>query len=175
MCSTLGSVDRNSGQRKLIGFISDEVDASTRYNVHVVGEPTQDVQLQSLEEILAASSASGATMAGLELSRRDHLYLAAVLACSVLQLHDSWLRPQWGSQDILFARSQEGAGVSLDRPYLSWHVSTPLGQAKSPSNDTLLPLGLAFVELSLGTTISALDQDLVGKAVKFKIADPVLQ
>lgn len=63
MCSTLGSVDRNSGQRKLIGFISDEVDASTRYNVHVVGEPTQDVQLQSLEEILAASSASGATMA----------------------------------------------------------------------------------------------------------------
>ncbi|KAL1978975.1 hypothetical protein VTN96DRAFT_7806 [Rasamsonia emersonii] len=94
----------------------------------------------------------------------------------MLCLHDSWLKPQWRSQDILFACRQEGAELSLDRLYLSWHVSsspeTPR-RASSPRSDILFPLGRALVELSLGRTISA--QDSVGKAAKFNIADTDLQ
>jgi hypothetical protein len=117
-----------------------------------------------LQDILSASNSSATPIQGSdELSRRDRLYLAAVLACGVLQLYGSWLKRQWGTKDVLFAQDSHHDFTNFEHPYLAWRVSNSSNYVSAiPStsnriyNEILLPLAVALIELSLGKTISAL-------------------
>ncbi|KAL1981100.1 hypothetical protein VTN96DRAFT_3083 [Rasamsonia emersonii] len=96
MCSELlrAEVPVNQKPRKLTGCISDE---THRHNFYVVRSFVGDPRSESLETLLASSSSPirFQTRSGFVFNRRDRLWLAANLACSVLQLHGSWLKARW--------------------------------------------------------------------------------
>jgi hypothetical protein len=98
----------------------------------------QDIDLYSLQDILAGSNCLGRPgQSSDELSRGDRLYLAAVLACGILQFHGSRLKQQLGTRDVLFARDTPHGSVAFDHPYLVWPVSGPCtynGVSPSTSN-----------------------------------------
>ena len=192
MCSALCTVNGDHECRELIGSILDESDASHRYDMYLVRNLASDLQTQSLEDLLASSfNPLGLHMArgGFVFKRRDRLFLAATLACSLLQFHGSWLKTQWGSRDILFAKTEDGNKAMLNHPYLSWHVlgkpeelnvSTQVNRATTAliRSEILFPLGLALVELSLCQTLSALripeDSDPIDAVANLKTASRLL-
>ncbi|KAJ6096824.1 hypothetical protein N7486_007570 [Penicillium sp. IBT 16267x] len=120
------------------------------------------------DSLLVSSSAVKPDQSLEELSRQDSLYLANVLASSVLHCHGTWLQEQWGTQDILFIRTKEAIYPRYQRPYLVRRVSSirqpELNDSASHkgktrqwvTNEILFPLALALIELSLGTSISSL-------------------
>lgn len=98
---------------------------------------------------------------------REKAILSAVLAHSLLQLHESpWLSSQWGAKDISFVDTEPGAapgawavsGFKLSRPYLSCSGTGPLPRLYSSGqhrNPCLLALGLILLELYLNRSLSA--------------------
>jgi hypothetical protein len=177
-----------------IGYVLNE-SSDVRYNIRLLHSIEQDIKLHSLQEILAgsASSLTASVQGSDELSRRDRLYLAAVLACAVLQLHGTWLKQQWGTKDILFAENPEHGYTMFDHPYLVWQTIGPSRAHSDNSilseytasgghriqNEILLPLAVALIELSLGKTISALyrqeDKDPSESQLHFNTATRVLR
>lgn len=186
LCAAISRMrgDSMCEERKLIGFVSDP---NHRHMLYAVGDSTVDLQLQSLGELLASSSNALKPQDPSKkvLRRRDRLQLAASLASSVLQFHGSWLKTQWGTQDILLrtgeARKKVADSIYLIQrtPSLPNRLDTPMSQQNSTSthlirNEILFPLGLALVELSLGQTIASLrkpeDDDPVEVVSKLKTA-----
>lgn len=189
LCSTLEGfelVNRNSG---LIGYIPI-VHEGIRYSMRIIRDLEQ-VQSQSLHEIILHSSSSQ-SLDRLELSRRDRLLLATILASGVLQFHGTWLKQKWSSHDIKFAHNNGQNNAVFDHPYLSWKVLgasarsgctdlsssyTTLGSGYI-KNDILFPLAMALIELSLGQTMSALyrpeDRDATDDLTQLKITARVL-
>ncbi|EED18571.1 conserved hypothetical protein [Talaromyces stipitatus ATCC 10500] len=196
LCSTLSSVDMTDPHvhQEFIGYILNQ-SSDARYNIRLLRSMEQDINLHSLQEILAGSPSSltASIQDSDELSRRDRLYLAAVLACGVLQLHGSWLKQQWGTKDVLFAQNLHRGYTTFDHPYLVWHVIGPSRTRWESSilseytasgghriqNEILLPLAVALIELSLGKTISALyrpeDKDSRESQLHFNTATRVLR
>ncbi|KAK2805520.1 hypothetical protein FQN50_006144 [Emmonsiellopsis sp. PD_5] len=192
MCSALCAVKIESQQRAPIGFVMDGVDTSHQHNLYLVKKLAKTLDTQSLEDLLASSprlKGPRTTHRGFLLTRKDRLYLAATLACSVFQFHGSWLKTQWRTRDILFEKSDAGCKISVNRPYLSSHplnnASSETNTSESPGavsalirNEILFPLGLALVELSLCETIAALrtpeDEDRLEAVADLKTASRVL-
>jgi hypothetical protein len=119
LCSTLCGTQMpvSSFGRGNIGYMLSKT-SDARYNMRLLRNITQDFNLYSLSAILSSGPAIGAptpVQGATELSRRDRLYLAAVLACSILQLHGSWLKQGWGTTDVLFVTAPQIGYTLLDR------------------------------------------------------------
>ncbi|KAJ6024622.1 hypothetical protein N7540_005419 [Penicillium herquei] len=95
-------------------------------------------------------------------SQRDRLRLAVKLACSVLELHGSWLQSHWQASDIIFL---EPPSSTISHPYVEWGIgSNSTGHTmcqERPStalvrSKILFPLAIVLVELSLGENLDLL-------------------
>ncbi|KAE8327555.1 hypothetical protein BDV39DRAFT_204868 [Aspergillus sergii] len=195
LCSTLREfhITADHVEHQFVGQILHEnPTAGGRYNMRLLRSFSQEVHMHSLHESLmgAPSSLTSPTQRFTDLSRRDRLCLAALLASSVLQLHGGWLKQQWRTQDIFFVRHPQQTYTIYERPYLLWKVlsserngTAPLAHTKpvqnNIQNDILFPLALALIELSLGRTISALycveDEDVSEGQAHFNTATRVLK
>ncbi|KAL3475862.1 hypothetical protein BJX99DRAFT_270848 [Aspergillus californicus] len=159
------SVLCRSETQEAVGFVTDHPTSNIRYNMHFIKCYPKPIQLQTLQKILPNSS------------RRHRLYIAAGLACGVIQYHGNWLKEYWDSSDIhLPADHDEGYDDTDDLPpsnlYLPWSlnsqptpppfVTTDFNirntAQRSPlvRNRILFPLGLALTELSLRKSITSL-------------------
>ncbi|KAL9112020.1 MAG: hypothetical protein Q9227_003640 [Pyrenula ochraceoflavens] len=170
ICATL--CGKKPGKEKCLGFLLD--DGTHHRHDFYVAETTTLQQIDDATETLQdlLSNQHSAPFLARHLSRRDRLYIAAVLACSVLQLGGSWLKQHWSSADIRFARPSNMIKPMIDRPYVSWipESETHFHQTSPPSDLNaltltptdpnsgpssllwsypLMPLGLALIELSL--------------------------
>lgn len=170
LCSSLCLAESRIGRQESIGSISNELDASFKYTMRAVKILPKPVPQRPLHEVLS------------QISRRDRLYIAASLACGVIQFCGNWLKPWWDSSDVHLAAASDGGNVLLESLYLSWPLSTTR-TIQRPLNDTkysdiggnrLLPLGLALVELSLGKRLHTLlnleDENQDTLVSKFKAA-----
>ncbi|KAJ5515957.1 hypothetical protein N7527_007517 [Penicillium freii] len=145
LCSSLQSFRPLFQQQITIGFISGDFNPAYRYTMHAVQSLQRDSLKQSLREALTF------------FSRRDRLYIAASIACAVLQYHGNWLKDQWDSSNFHLAAE------TLNTLYLSWPLSS-LGGLEGSSTlssvdkreSVLQSLGLSLVELSLGRPLDAL-------------------
>ena len=152
-------------------YISDGITADIRYYINRINSSQDDIHLHSLKEIFQmASSSSSSAASNQNLGEfgyymHDALYLATVLACSVLHFHGTWLETHWSTQDILFLRTDKTQKPQYQQPYILRKVS---GQELNKghelgrlSNGILFPLAVALIELSLGKCISdeRLDKD----------------
>lgn len=96
------------------------------------------------------------------MNRRDRLHLAAKLASCVFQLHGNWLNANWTSRNIIFPRGPVEPKELLRQSFLMWsfsrrpEVMADRGLSSVVQNETLFPLELALIELSLCRTIIAL-------------------
>jgi hypothetical protein len=163
MCSALCGLSSHQDLPAPIGFVSANSGVCQRYNLYLTKKLSKDIQTQSLEDLLATSwnrSRPKHGHSGLVFNRKDRLFLAMTLACSVLQLHGSWLKPQWRSRDIVFTEDENSSRAMLEHPYISWHVSDAEDRPQMKRtlsalirSEILFPLGLALVELSLGQTL----------------------
>ncbi|KAL2865870.1 uncharacterized protein BJX67DRAFT_382553 [Aspergillus lucknowensis] len=142
-----------------VGFIADQASSNIRYNMHFIKCYPKPIQLQTLQQALPNSS------------RRHRLYIAAGLACGVIQYHGNWLKKYWDISDIHLPADNENDNVTEDvlpsDLYLPWSLnsqhppSAPTdtkNTQRSPlvRNQILFPLGLALTELSLGKSIACL-------------------
>lgn len=198
LCSTLNKADVTDShpESNCFGYILDQnTTGDVSYYMTLVRNIQDELHLRSLQETLAGSPSlpDSPIQSPDELSRRDRLYLATLLASSVLQLHGTWLQKQWGTQDILFIRSAGSGYLQYEHPYLLHGIaSTPqecLNRSVSKlyigadrckvSNYILLPLALALTELSLGRAMSTLyrdeDRDLSGGVSYFNTAARLLR
>lgn len=157
---------------KSIDYIFGNKATEAGYYMSLVRTIQDETNLRSLQETLIGSPSTpdSSIQSPGELSRRDRLYLATQLACSLLELHGTWLQQHWGTKDIFFLCGKESQNLHYERPYL---LRTGLdvpetdtnrfphrvhnGQdSNGHSNKTLFPLALALIELSLGKAISTL-------------------
>ncbi|KAJ5153675.1 uncharacterized protein N7500_009114 [Penicillium coprophilum] len=198
LCTAFREVDMAGPHAKsdFIGYISSEQTATdTRYYMSVIHSIQDEIHLRSLQDALIGSpSLPGSPIQNSdELSRRDRLYLATLLACSVLQLHGNWLQQKWRTRDILFIHNPESKRLQFEHPYLLQRVlnapQTDLNGTTSEvydgirhrqiSNNILFPLALALIELSLGRAISTLhgpgDQDSSEDVSHFNTATRLLK
>jgi hypothetical protein len=191
ICLSLRAFDRLDAQTDLIGYISDASDKTMQYNIRFLCDYESDFHIQSLHDILQAlhsSSPFAPKPDTIELCRRDRLFLAVILASSVLQLQGTWLKHSWNSHDIKFANLQADDYSPIKQPYLSWQVSGPFPVLLSCQDDSpphkkttsiLLPLGISLIQLSVGRPIAALQQDedaeLTQIETTVKILDKVQQ
>ncbi|EEA19562.1 hypothetical protein TMatcc_009697 [Talaromyces marneffei ATCC 18224] len=185
LCYTLGSFSPDVHE-DTIGYIFNHPD-DEQYHMRLLRKVDQDVNLCSLQDILSGSNSLATPVHGSdELSRRDRLYLAVILACGVLQLYGSWLKRQWGTKDVLFAQDSHQGFTNFEHPYLVWRISdsSNYGSAITSTttriyNEILLPLAIALIELSLGKTISALyrfeDHGPTEREMHFNTATRVLR
>ncbi|OJI83018.1 hypothetical protein ABZX51_006109 [Aspergillus tubingensis] len=143
-----------------VGFITDQVSSNVRYNMHFIKCYPEPIQLQTLQQALPNSS------------RRHRLYIAAGLACGVLQYHGNWLKKYWDSSDIQLPADDDNKADATDDVlpsdlYLPWSLnaqhspSAPTDikytqQSPLVRNQVLFPLGIALTELSLGKSITSL-------------------
>lgn len=152
ICSSLCVAESHVGRQESIGSISNELDTSFKYTMRAVKIHPKPVPQKPLREVLS------------HISRRDRLYIAASLACGVIQFCGNWLKPWWDSSDVHLATASDGSNVLLDNLYLSWPLSSTRTIHRPPNDtkycdfgaDHLLPLGLALVELSLGKCLHTL-------------------
>ena len=104
-----------------------------------------------------------------ELLRRYRLFLAVVLASSVIQLGDTqWMRNFWTSADIMIPQLADSQLADLrpneTYPYLSWELTSPLSRSddtfemskESCRSRVVFALGLTLVELCLGWRLAEL-------------------
>ncbi|OQD97947.1 hypothetical protein PENSOL_c010G07506 [Penicillium solitum] len=145
LCSSLQSFKPLFQQQTTIGFISEDFNPAYRYTMHAVQNLQRDSLKQSLREALTS------------FSRRDRLYIAASIACAVLQYHGNWLKDQWDSSNFHLAAE------TLNILYLSWPLSALAGLEGSSTlsssdkrESVLQSLGLSLVELSLGRPLDTL-------------------
>ncbi|KAF6228583.1 hypothetical protein HO173_011818 [Letharia columbiana] len=162
------AVSEHYGVRQGIGFLTDEIVGQHRHDVYLVDDRVrQGTDPKSLEYLLHVSKQRDP---GFSLSRRDRLYIAVILASSVLQLDGTlWLKKQWRSGDILFLpledRKSSAPKVDFAHPYVSWKVSpedvdTALIADPTRSNfahripsEILFVLGITLTELCFGQNI----------------------
>ncbi|RDW69116.1 uncharacterized protein DSM5745_08876 [Aspergillus mulundensis] len=159
ICSVLSHSEKQPLKQETLGFITHEPDSTRRYNLHSIKCHPQAVPLQTLQQALPNSS------------RRDRLYIAAGLACGVIQYHGNWLKAHWDSSDIHLTASNDngdGGEIPPDSVYLSWPLKFQQADilvedrdehpCRSPliRNRILFPLALALTELSLGKSIASL-------------------
>lgn len=157
----LSSMSNSEQTAVLLGYLPDE---SHRHDVYRVRSIAHNLNSQSLEEVISTSS----TVTKFSLtndflfSQKHRLRLAASLACSVLEVHGSWLRNQWRACDI---RVCTEPSTNLDCPYIVWNMNNEVSISnicRNGSEDALIrseilsPLGLVLVELSLCQTIDSL-------------------
>jgi hypothetical protein len=144
VCSTLVKTKMGPEQRELLGFLTSE---SYRHRLYLVREVIGDLQPHSLEDILTGSSNRSGPLARKRIlfNRRDRLFLAAKLACSVLQLHGSWLKRYWRARDIMFTKDPKEFKEFLEQPYLMLHIF----RNKDKSTVTLPPLIRSGILFSL--------------------------
>lgn len=142
-----------------VGFIADQVSSNIRYNMHFIKCYPKPIQLQTLQQALPNSS------------RRHRLYIAAGLACGVLQYHGNWLKKYWDSSDIHVPAEYDDDDATDDVLPSDLYLPWSLNSQNSPSaptdikhtqrsplvrNQILFPLGLALTELSLGKPITSI-------------------
>jgi hypothetical protein len=192
ICSALCSFASDHDLPAPLGFISADADSNQRYNVYLMKKLSKDMQTRTLENLLAASQNKARARHGngnVLFSRRDRLFLATTLACSVLQLHGSWLKAQWRSRDIVFTEDENTNIAMLEHPYISCHISDTEDGLQVPRlkrtvsalirSEVLFPLGLALVELSLGHTLADMreteDYDSIDTLADLKTACRLLQ
>ncbi|KAJ5361951.1 hypothetical protein N7541_002795 [Penicillium brevicompactum] len=144
LCSSLQNLKPPFKQHRAIGYISDDLNPSCRYTMHPVQSMRHNSLKQSLNEALTS------------FSRRDRLYIAASIACAVLQYHGNWLKDRWDSSNFQLAAE------ALDTVYISWPLCTNSGFKTSASfssaerrESILHSLGMCLVELSLGRPLDA--------------------
>jgi hypothetical protein len=104
-CSMLCQICANDNSKKYLGSILDEPSASCRYCFYLLEKHEKDMETQSLRDMLSSSLHPMGSHIGLLtcfFSRRDRLFLAAIIASNVLQFHGTWLKSYWRSRDILF-------------------------------------------------------------------------
>ncbi|KAF5015056.1 hypothetical protein F66182_13749, partial [Fusarium sp. NRRL 66182] len=119
LCYTLGSAVQEDAIRYILDHSEDE-----QYHMRLLRKVDQAFNLCSLQDIISGSTSLAKPVHGSdELSRRDRLYLAAVLSCAVLQLYGSWLKRQWGTKDVLFAQDSHHRSTNFEHPYLVWRIS----------------------------------------------------
>lgn len=148
--------------------------------MHLKISRPEPVQLETLQRALPNRS------------RRERLYIAAGLACGVVQYHGNWLKEYRDSADIhLPVQGDDGTDdISATNLYLSWLLNSqpgPSGAAaikylrRSPlvQDQILFPLGIALVELSLGKSIISLrspqDEQADEDSTRFNTAFRVLK
>ncbi|KAL4929905.1 uncharacterized protein BDV17DRAFT_51763 [Aspergillus undulatus] len=166
LCATLECFNNESllYSRNPVGYISSQT-SDVRFHVRHLKNIGHNLNLRSLQDMLAGSNQLSVPASHSEqLSRRNRLYLAATLACGVLQLHGNWLKQRWGTKDIVFVHDLPSDAIMFDHPYLLWQAatshlhdnSTEFPSPNAIQNEILLPLAVALTELSLGKTIAAL-------------------
>ncbi|KAJ5985297.1 hypothetical protein N7522_012493 [Penicillium canescens] len=198
LCSTLDQFDATSPEANLdsIGYISSEqASFGSRYHMSLVRSIQHGMHVHSLQETLIGTPSlpDSPIQRSNELSRRDRLHLATLLAFSVFQLHGTWLQQKWGTSDVLFVRPLQSTFPQYERPYLLRSVrrssETGLGGAASEvctdsrrrhiANYILFPLALALIELSLGRAICTLvrpgDGDASEEGSQFNTAARLLR
>ncbi|KAJ5517228.1 hypothetical protein N7527_008788 [Penicillium freii] len=163
-----------------IDYIFGNKTAEAGYYLSLVRTIQDEMHLRSLQETLIGSPSTpdSPIQHPEELSRRDRIYLATQLACSLLELHGTWLQHHWGTKDIFFLRGKAYRSSQFERPYLlrtglnipeaDTNGSTYRGHddqnSRRQPNTTLFPLALALIELSLGKAISTLRRPEDGEA-----------
>jgi hypothetical protein len=183
ICATLSTMVPDQGNRKVLGWLSDD---SHRHHITYLRKIAGSSSPQSLEDLITASSqfSKGQTTDGFLFSQFDRLRIAVNLSCSVFQFHGSWLKHHWRPRDIMFEpRSSTGIGDF----YLPWSVednfdnSSPWSCPGAPTlirNQTLFPLGLALVELSLCQNLGSIrepeDEDQNEAHANLKTANRLL-
>ncbi|KAJ5767071.1 uncharacterized protein N7511_004687 [Penicillium nucicola] len=197
LCSTLDQVDATSPTNlDSIGYISSEqAKLGCQYGISLVRSIQHEMHVHSLQETLIGSPSSPGSpiQRTNELSRRDRLHLATLLAFSVFQLHGTWLQQKWGTSDVLFVRPTQSGFPQFERPYLVQRVrgSSETGlnglspdvdsdsRRRQISNHILFPLALALIELSLGRAICTLvrpgDADASEESSQFNTAARLLR
>ncbi|OAL40253.1 hypothetical protein AYO20_00673 [Fonsecaea nubica] len=191
VCNAL-QLRSQEARREHIGFLIDEPNRR-RHDIYIVRKLPTDQSTRSIKSILADRSLSP-QLGGIPLSpisQRNRRYLAAILASGVFQLHGSWLKPQWGLEDILLqSQTDYYSSNIISLPYLSRALvqAALRAETKTPGKSTssalirsnvLFPLGLALVELSLGQPLEALyeaeDHDSIAAVANLKTALRVLK
>ncbi|KAL2802114.1 hypothetical protein BJX63DRAFT_415868 [Aspergillus granulosus] len=158
MCSAVAATGAMNGQRKRVGSLSE---GDYSHKVFIAGSNVGKLEYRSLEDIIMSSTLAP-WIPGFYFRKKDRLSLATRLAWGVLQFHGNWLPKDWRTSDILFMKDSEGAKwqASFQRPYLLWNIIHEGVTAQAISSvitsQTLFPLGLALIELSLCRSISAL-------------------
>ncbi|CAI7580715.1 unnamed protein product [Penicillium viridicatum] len=182
LCSAFDQVNTTppSSSSESIDYIFGNKTAEAGYYLSLVRTIQDEMHLRSLQETLIGSPSipDSPIQHPEELSRRDRIYLATQLACSLLELHGTWLQHHWGTKDIFFLRGKDSRSSQYERPYL---LRTGLNVSEADtngsiyrghedqntsrqSNTTLFPLALALIELSLGKAISTLRRPEDGEA-----------
>lgn len=96
ICSTVFKHTQGHTSQKLIGFLSDNNCSHDIYLRKVLEIPQEECTM-SLQDLIARSSLIN--------TWEDGLYIAVILASSILQLEGtSWLKKQWRSSDIFFLK-----------------------------------------------------------------------
>jgi hypothetical protein len=153
MCSVFSGRVKQTPTLDGVAYLISKPHLKMRYKMRPVRCSQQAVPLRTLHEALPASN------------RRDRLYIAAGLACSVIQYHGNWLKPQWSCCDIHLPTEYNGdADTPPENLYISWPLESqllPLDHINNSStplirNHILFPLALALTELSLGKTLVSL-------------------
>jgi hypothetical protein len=186
MCSALCGLSSYQNPPAPIGFVSANSDICQRYNLYLAKNLIKDVQALTLEELLTISWNRRRPRQSLVFNRKDRLFLAMTLTSSVLQLHRSWLKPKWRSQDIFFTEDVNSTKAVFEPPYILWHISEaddrPLLKRSLSAliqSEILFPLGLSLVELPLGQPLAEMrepeDNDADKAVADLKIASRLIK
>ncbi|PWY63481.1 hypothetical protein BO83DRAFT_456538 [Aspergillus eucalypticola CBS 122712] len=150
ICTSLSANDINEGKRKLLGYVTDKKHKHKIYHLGSNAESVQNIQLQTLEELIAISSTSPRYYTGARyiLDFGMHLQLAVNLACTVFQFEGNWLPRQWRVRDIKIPTDPHAIHLS----FVEWNLNSnvrQLQQSQEPAGGPFIYLGIALVELSL--------------------------
>ncbi|KAL4876889.1 hypothetical protein BJY04DRAFT_222565 [Aspergillus karnatakaensis] len=185
ICAMISASQVRQQPTTALGFLVDEANLNYEHRIYLTKDTLSGHELKSLRGLLATSDPLRQLRNQRSfLTRRDRLYLAANLACNVFQLHGSWLKADWKTEDIYVTDDANDERPVLDSLALSLPLSDiPVDPEKNPHadeqsclirNPILFPLGLALVELSLSQTLSdlriAADHDPVDAIADLKTA-----
>ena len=178
LCETLQSPQK---PLTILGFLTN---ASLEQRVAIsTGPPTPSIvsKLVSLDRLFEAREVSTQPCESFgNLSGRQRLSIAVILAHTVLQLHDSpWLNESWSKNDIWFFPSgvDRHQRPNIARPYISRSFKARSDQNTSTSeevpvaqtdryshliiNKTLFALGIVLIELALNRPFEELRTDVM--------------
>ena len=182
-CDTLLK-DKVDLQQGSLGYFSDSLYKENRHGVHYLGECVSQQPI-SLESCLMADSGP---VSGKSLYRGDRLFLAVILASSMIQIGDTpWLGKFWSSADIILFQQSDARLRDFDLnetyPYLSWSLSTfdahmndefdlPEEVAHFIRSKPVVALGLTLVELCFGRNLQAMceAEDVTSSSLGTKMA-----
>lgn len=149
-----------------MGYFKDDGLQDCRQRLHRMSARKSSLAV-SLDTLIKTSA--GATRPQERLLRRYRLFLAVVLASSVIQLGDTqWMRKFWTSGDIMVPQLADSQLADLrpneTYPYLSWELTSPSSRIDDPDDmckescrsRVVFALGLTLVELCLGWRLAEL-------------------